>query len=98
MRASDLVATVPSLAARRMLIDAIKAEARRQEMSLSMLAERAGVRLENMSRMPQRKDVGYDTLWRMANVLGFSIGLVPQDQVQAGQPLLDPSQFPGFKG
>lgn len=98
MRASDLVATVPSLAARRKLVDAIKAEAKCRGMSLSMLAERAGIRLENMSRMPHRMDVGYDTLWRLANAVGFSIGLVPPEQAEQGQALLDPIQFPGFKG
>lgn len=43
-------------------------------------------------------DVGYDTLWRLANVLGFGIGLVPRDAARAGQPLFDPARFPGFKG
>ena len=97
MRASAQLATVPSLAARRKLFDAIRAEARLQGLTLSVLAERAGIRQESLSRLPNRQDVGYDTLWRLANTLGFGIGLVPQDQAQTGQPLFDPTQFPGFK-
>lgn len=98
MRTSAHLAAVPSRAARLALFDAIKAEAKLQGLTLSLLAERAGIRQESLSRLPHRQDVGYDTLWRLANVLGFSIGLVPQDQAQAEQPLFDPSQFPGFKG
>ncbi|MBF0373962.1 MAG: helix-turn-helix transcriptional regulator [Alphaproteobacteria bacterium] len=98
MRASALLAAVPSLADRRELFEAIKAEAKLQGLTLSGLAERAGIRQETLSRLPNRQDVGYDTLWRLANVLGFGIGLVPRDAARAGQPLLDPARFPGFKG
>ncbi|HLN24983.1 MAG TPA: helix-turn-helix transcriptional regulator [Patescibacteria group bacterium] len=100
MRTTPLLATVPSLPARRALLDAIKREAKLRKLSMAALAEKAGLRAESLSRLPNRKDVGFDTLWRLANAVGFDIALVPADDYarQLDQGLLDASAFPGFKG
>ena len=100
MRTSPMLATVPSLTSRLRLLGAIKAEAKRQGMSMRLLAEKAGIRPENLSRIPGRQDVGFDTLWRLASAVGFDVGLVPPETYGARleQGLIDPSAFPGFKG
>ena len=100
MRTSPLLATVPSLSVRQNLLDAIKAEARRRGMTMGRLAKEAGLPAESLSRLPGRKDVGFDTLWRLANAVGFSIGLASPEGLgeRLEQGLFDPSQFPGFKG
>lgn len=96
MRTTPLLAAVASLAARRRLLNRIKAEAKEQGLTSGQLAEKAGVRPESLSRAAGRKDIGFDTLWRLAAALGYGIDLVPH----AGEPEddIDISQFPGFKG
>ena len=97
MRTASFLGMVPSLKSRLALLERIRAEAKAQGITLGELAERSGVRAESLSRAGARKDVGYDTLWRLADVLGFDIGLVPRGQQAPDEADFDPTIFPGFK-